>query len=199
MTIKLVLMPVIAAFIGWGTNVLAIRMLFWPRKPIRIPLIGYEFCGLLPKRQSDIARSIGEIINDELLPIQSLVDAVNTKEMRQHLAHLICTNIESKLKRFVPAFLLRSIQGLFDNVLKDLVAREIGDLIANLGSDLATELQSTGLLARLVEEKIRSYDITGLESLILQVARTELRYIELLGAILGGMIGLIQTAIVYLV
>ena len=153
MTIKLVLMPVIAAFIGWGTNVLAIRMLFWPRKPIRIPLIGYEFCGLLPKRQSDIARSIGEIINDELLPIQSLVDAVNTKEMRQHLAHLICTNIESKLKRFVPAFLLRSIQGLFDNVLKDLVAREIGDLIANLGSDLATELQSTGLLARLVEEK----------------------------------------------
>ena len=34
MSFKLVIMPVIAALIGWGTNVIAIRMLFWPRKPV---------------------------------------------------------------------------------------------------------------------------------------------------------------------
>ena len=58
------------------------------------------------------------------------------------------------------------------------------------------DLQSSGLLGRLVEEKIRSYDITGLESLIIQVAHTELRYIELLGAVLGGLIAF-QALIIY--
>lgn len=197
MSFKLVIMPVIAALIGWGTNVIAIRMLFWPRKPVRIPLIGYELWGLLPKRQEELARSVGAIVNDELLPVQSLIDALNTKEMRQRVAHLICSNIEAKLERFVPAFLLPSLRNLFDHVLKEKVAQEVADLFSKLGHELASDLQSSGLLGRLVEEKIRSYDITGLESLIIQVAHTELRYIELLGAVLGGLIGIFQALIIY--
>ena len=49
----------------WSFNrldpVLAIKMLFWPRKPVRIPGLPFEWYGLLPKRQ-DLARSIGETI-----------------------------------------------------------------------------------------------------------------------------------------
>ncbi|HHT72094.1 MAG TPA: DUF445 family protein [Firmicutes bacterium] len=196
MSWKLFLMPVISALIGWGTNVIAIRMLFWPRKPVPIPLTRWELWGLLPKRQAEIASSIGEIVNDELLPVQSLVDAINTKEMRQRVAHLICTSIEEKMERFVPAFLLSSFRSFLDNVLKERVAREIEDLFSRLGHDLAAELQESRLLGNLVAEKIRSYDITGLESLILQVAHTELRYIELAGAVLGGLIGILQSLIV---
>lgn len=39
-------LPIVAAVIGWGTNVIAIRMLFWPRRPIRI--LGWEFWGSCP-------------------------------------------------------------------------------------------------------------------------------------------------------
>lgn len=80
---EIIAMPIIAAFIGWGTNVIAIKMLFWPRRPIQIPLLKFEFLGVLPKRQGDIAQSIGQVLNDDLLPIQDLIDAVNTEEMRQ--------------------------------------------------------------------------------------------------------------------
>jgi len=194
---KLIMMPVISAVIGWGTNVVAIRMLFWPRRPVRIPLTRWQLWGLLPKRQYEIAASIGEIVNDELLPIDSLVDALNTEEMRQHVAHLICTSVKERMERFVPAFLLSSLQGFVDNVLQERMAREVGSLFDRLGRDLAHELQSSGFLGRLVTEKIRSYDISGLEALILQVAHTELRYIELVGAALGGLIGIIQALIVH--
>ena len=30
---ELISLPIVAAVIGWGTNVIAIRMLFWPRSP----------------------------------------------------------------------------------------------------------------------------------------------------------------------
>ena len=78
MSWKLFLMPVISALIGWGTNVIAIRMLFWPRKPVPIPLTRWELWGLLPKRQAEIASSIGgsSMTNSSS---SSLVDAINTK------------------------------------------------------------------------------------------------------------------------
>ena len=99
-------MPIIAAFIGWGTNVIAIKMLFWPRRPIRVPFLGFEFLGVLPKRQGDIAQSIGQVLNDDLLPVQDLIDAVNTHETREKVTDLICENIELKINRVLPKFVL---------------------------------------------------------------------------------------------
>jgi uncharacterized membrane protein YheB (UPF0754 family) len=197
MTLKLMMMPIISAVIGWCTNVIAIKMLFWPRQPVKIPLIGYELYGALPRRQQDIARLIGEIVNDELLPMQSLLDAVNTNEMRQSLTHLICRNIQAKIERYLPRFLIQPARSIFDNYLADIVAREIEDLFSRLGKDLSEDLQDSGLLGKLVEEKIGSYDISDLERIIFQVAHTELRYIELVGGVLGFIIGLVQAAIVY--
>jgi len=40
------LFPVIAAIIGWGTNYLAVRMLFHPRQEKRI--LGLSFQGVFP-------------------------------------------------------------------------------------------------------------------------------------------------------
>lgn len=79
---ELISLPIMAALIGWGTNVIAIKMLFWPRRPIKI--LGWEFLGVLPKRQAEIARSIGgEVLDEDLLPTGELIEAVNTPETRQ--------------------------------------------------------------------------------------------------------------------
>ena len=45
---------------------------------------------------------------------------------------------------------------------------------------------------RLVEEKINNFDLVELESIILSLSNSELRYIEVLGGVLGFIIGLIQ-------
>ena len=186
-------MPIIAAFIGWGTNVIAIKMLFWPRRPIRIPLLGFEFLGVLPKRQGDIAQSIGQVLNDDLLPIQDLIDAVNTNEMREKVTHLICGNIELKINRALPRFVPEHAKDVVMRYLEDLVGREIDTLFVQLGDNISEELQTSGLLGQLVEDKIRSFDLTQLEHLVFKIAKTELRYIELFGAVVGFLIGVIQS------
>ncbi|NLJ79679.1 MAG: DUF445 family protein, partial [Firmicutes bacterium] len=97
---KLISLPIIAALIGWGTNVIAIKMLFWPRRPINI--LGWNFWGVLPKRQKELAASIGQVLSEDLLPTEDLLEAVNTPEIRQRVTELICENLEEKISRFVP-------------------------------------------------------------------------------------------------
>lgn len=97
---ELITLPLIAALIGWGTNVVAIKMLFWPRKPINI--LGWQLLGVLPKRQQEIAVSIGEVLDEDLLPTQDLIAAVNTPATRRRVAGLVADNIAAKIDGILP-------------------------------------------------------------------------------------------------
>ncbi|MGI6651757.1 MAG: DUF445 domain-containing protein [Limnochordia bacterium] len=193
---ELISLPIVAAVIGWGTNVIAIRMLFWPREPIRF--FGFELLGVLPKRKQDIARSIGEVLNDDLLPTEELIAAVNSEETRTRVARLITDNLTAKIQRFLPRFIMEHAEGKIRPLLEDLVSSEMENLFTQLSEDFSQELKEQRFLAKLVEDKINSFDLVHLEQLVLKVARNELRYIELFGAVIGFVIGLVQILLVRL-
>ena len=95
------LTPFVGAFIGWLTNYVAIKMLFRPREPKR--LLGLSLQGVMPKRQHDLALKIGEVVEKELLKSEDILNAINTEELRGHLA----TIIESRIDRFLREKLFR--------------------------------------------------------------------------------------------
>jgi len=191
---ELISLPIVAAIIGWGTNVIAIRMLFWPREPIRI--LGLELLGVLPRRKGDIAQSIGEVLEDDILPVDDLIAAVNTEDTRAQVAELITDNLTAKIQRFLPRFIMEQAEDKIRYHLRDLLDSEIESLFDQLGHSLSHDLQSKRLLGKLVEDKINSFDLIHLEKLVLKVTKNELRYIEFFGAILGLIIGLVQVALV---
>lgn len=49
MLTKLAVLAIIGAFIGWMTNVFAIKLLFRPLQPVNI--LGIKLQGLIPKRK----------------------------------------------------------------------------------------------------------------------------------------------------
>ncbi|HBG01793.1 MAG TPA: hypothetical protein DDW87_09505 [Firmicutes bacterium] len=187
---QIISLPAVAAIIGWGTNVIAIRMLFWPRQPIRI--FGWEFLGVLPKRKLEIAQSIGEVLNDDVLPTDELLAAVNTPETRARVTTLITHSLTEKIHRFLPRFIMEHAEDKIRYHLEEVVGSEIESLFAQLGADFSQELQEKKLLGNLVETKIISFDLVHLEKLVLKVAKNELRYIEVFGAVIGLVIGLVQ-------
>lgn len=191
---ELISLPIVAAIIGWGTNVIAIRMLFWPREPIRI--LGLELLGVLPRRKGDIAQSIGEVLEDDILPVDDLIAAVNTEDTRAQVAELITDNLTAKIQRFLPRFIMEQAEDKIRYHLRDLLDSEIESLFDQLGHSLSHDLQSKRLLGKLVEDKINSFDLIHLEKLVIKVTKNELRYIEFFGAVLGFIIGLVQVALV---
>lgn len=89
-------------------------------------------------------------------------------------------------------------EGKIRPLLEDLVSSEMENLFTQLSEDFSQELKEQRFLAKLVEDKINSFDLVHLEQLVLKVARNELRYIELFGAVIGFVIGLVQILLVRL-
>ena len=85
--VSLLFSILMGALIGYGTNTLAVEMLFRPFTPKYIWKRRLPFTpGLIPKEQGRIADSLGELIEKELFSPQIVSDALNTPEAKSSIA-----------------------------------------------------------------------------------------------------------------
>jgi uncharacterized membrane protein YheB (UPF0754 family) len=185
--------PFVGALIGWLTNFLAIKMLFRPRQPWFI--LGFILQGVVPRRQRDLALKIGEVVEEELLKSEDILSAINTEELRGHLAAVI----ETRLDRFLRERLFRG-EFLFEKVLsREVVQRVKRALITELVNLFPLEVEAAMKqlvekvnIRKIVADRVVQFDFERLENLVYRVARTELFWVEISGGILGFIIGLLQ-------
>ncbi|HCR36914.1 MAG TPA: DUF445 domain-containing protein, partial [Opitutae bacterium] len=86
--LKLSWIPIVTALIGWGTNWVAIRMLFEPKKPFSI--FGLNIQGLVPKRQRELASKTAEVVDREILSqhtIRENILKLNLEPYLEDFAH----------------------------------------------------------------------------------------------------------------
>ena len=108
---KIVLLASIGGIIGYVTNVLAIKLIFRPIEPIKIPILNLEIVGLIPKRRNEIAKNIGEIIQDEFLSMDDILESIMTESDKEKVTEYIkgkIKNIAQEKMSFVP-FPIRSM------------------------------------------------------------------------------------------
>ncbi|MZQ75445.1 MAG: DUF445 family protein [Peptoclostridium sp.] len=193
---KIIFLGAVGAIIGWITNVLAIKLIFRPIRPIRIPMTGFAIWGLIPKRREEIAHSIGLVVERELLSIEEIVDKVIKEEDKANIIKAIKLRIgliiDEKLPSIIPSTLKSMIREYVDNT----VEKEAGGLIEDLSQNLVHRATSRIKLGNMVEEKINAFDLAKLEEIIISISKKELKHIEVLGGVLGLLIGLIQGVIV---
>ena len=76
------------------------------REPLRIPLLGWQIQGLVPKRQADLARSIGETVERDLMLSEVLVSHLIQNGYKEEVVDAVADHIEERLSaslsRFVP-------------------------------------------------------------------------------------------------
>jgi len=84
----------VAGFVGGITNHFAIKMLFHPRRPVRIGRWRIPFTpGLIPKRREEIGASLGKIVSRHLVTPEGLVRTLGERTVRD--------NIEGKLRQWI--------------------------------------------------------------------------------------------------
>ncbi|MGE5421735.1 MAG: DUF445 domain-containing protein [Ignavibacteriales bacterium] len=194
--VRLIAIPLISAFIGYLTNVLAIAMLFRPRKPVNI--LGYQLQGLIPKRQGEMAGKIGEIVERELLSVEELIDHVNTPEMQNKMVDIISERVRARLQEAMPKIVPANLVRTLGDVLESVLRREARGLMEQVIESGRAELERKVKVRDIVEDKILAFELAQMETLVKEVAAKELHTIEILGGVLGFIIGLIQVAIVIL-
>jgi len=191
MLLKLSILAIIGAFIGWMTNVFAIKLLFRPFKPINI--LGFKLQGLIPKRREDIAKSIGETINKELVSMEEIINGfieeLDKSEIKNMVSDKIKEIIKDKLPPLIPVNFVMSF-------VDDVIQSQGDSLIDEITEEMVEKATTTIKIDKIVEENINKFDLEKIESIIINLAKTELKHIEYLGGVIGFLIGIVQGLII---
>lgn len=190
--IKILIPAFIGGIIGWITNVLAIKMLFRPVYPVRIPLIGIDLQGLLPKRRAEIAVSIGETVEKELINIDDILKKLSNDENRNIVLTKIKMAISDSIDKKIPLLVPFIIKNSIVQYIEEQIDREAPILMEDLIFDLYEKASKEIEIGKMIEDKINQIDLIKLEEITVSIAKRELKHIEVLGGILGALIGLVQ-------
>lgn len=189
--IKILILAVIGGLIGYITNVIAIKLIFRPINPIKIPILNIEIIGLIPKRKVEIATNIGTIIEDQFLSVDEIIDDMITHKDKQDIIDYIKVKINLMLNEKM-TLIPSTIRNLAQNYISEIIEEEIREAIDDVSEEIISKAKSRINIKEIVENKINELDLYELESIILQIVKNELKHIEILGFILGLFIGVIQ-------
>ena len=190
------LLPVIAALIGWITNYLAVKMLFHPKLPISI--LGISIQGVFPKRQAQLARKLGDLGSDELFSVDEVSNKIKDFSTRPETMEMVGKRIEKTVReKLVKSFPMLSMFLSDDMIAKvtGIFKVELQDFIRESADELTEKLESELNVREMVTEKVEAFSTEKLEELLTSLMKKEFRFIELVGAFLGFLIGCIQVAL----
>lgn len=194
----LIALPFLSAFIGWLTNYAAIKMLFRPKNPIGPG--SWKVQGMVPRRQKELASRLGVIVENEILGKDLIRRHLGQFDLRPHLAELSRRLVREKLMEKLEKLPLLGglLPGMNLGKIEDFITAEMERQVYPMLDDMITEMQGNLPIRSLVEEQINALDVDSLEAMIERIARKEFRAIEIMGAILGFAVGLIQLLLLYL-
>ena len=197
---QLLVMILISGAIGWITNWVAIKMLFRPHKEINFGL--FKIQGLIPKRRAEIGSGIANIIQNELISVKDVISNIDREEFSKRLDSSIDKvlekNLKAKVKEKFPVlqmFFTDRMAKDVSNTIKDIIM-ENQEKIFEIFSNYAEENINFEVI---ISDKISNFSLNKLEEIITLLAKKELKHIEVIGAILGGLIGVAQYLITLLV
>ncbi len=196
MSHKVWLIPVIGAFIGWITNVIAIRLLFRPYKPVNI--LGFKIQGLLPKRQKEIAAAVGEVVESELVSIDSIKRVIEENKVDRRILRKVFYLIKERVDDKLPVILPSSLKKMIRDYIMTQAKREIREILPDIANGMVRELKEQVSFKGMVENRVNEFDFKKLEEIVLKVSKKELRFVEIAGGILGFIIGLLQVLLLNL-
>ena len=189
--IRILILAIIGGLIGYLTNVVAIKLIFRPINPIKIPILNTEIVGMIPKRKSEIAATIGQIISEQFLSIDEIIDGIITDEDKDNITNYIKLKIKLILDEKM-TLIPGTIKSLVQNYISDIIEDEIKSSIDELSEEIIIKANNRINIEEIVKNKINELDLYELEEIILTIVKKELRHIEVLGLILGFLIGIIQ-------
>ncbi|MEN8121022.1 MAG: hypothetical protein ABFS35_11770 [Bacteroidota bacterium] len=192
------IIPVISGFVGWFTNVIALKMTFYPLEYIGIRPFGWQ--GIIPSKATKMAKisvdlmtsklvSVTDVfskissqrIEEEIQPaIKSLAKQV-TNEVMQAQAPVLWNNLPDKSKKNI----ISIIEAELPRVIKELME----DIKINIEDIL--DLKSLAISA-LLEDK------TLINHIFLSVGNKEFKFIEHSGFYFGFLFGIIQAVVFFL-
>jgi uncharacterized membrane protein YheB (UPF0754 family) len=192
-----ILLPAIGGVIGLLTNLIAVKMIFRPLRRRRFLFV--PFHGLVPRRQKEIARSIGKVVGNHLVEHKDIVKTFSRLDFDRLLGGVLDRGLGPKIQELrtlplIGGFLTEERVADIKLAIQMSILQHKQAILDEIEKGLVDGLD----VKAMVEKKVAAFPVEKLERLILDVASRELRAITLWGGVLGALIGLLQVGVVWL-
>ena len=193
----LILFPTACALVGWVTNVIAVRMIFFPIRPRR--LLGLRFQGVLPKHHGFFAEEMAEVVTSDFMTTGELVSGVDpgalVEAVRPRLEPVLDVLLE-ELRAMLPEAQRELLlgQGVVDRA-KARLDRELAAGLPGMVERLRGEADGLVDLNKLIVDRLVELGPRRFVEIIQKLGRGELFWIRVYGGLFGALIGLAQFTI----
>lgn len=173
-------------------------MLFHPKNPIKF--LGFTFQGIFPKRQQQFAKKLGVLVATELLHFDEIAvqlkDPSKLKELNPIIEAHLDNFLKVKLQEKLPVISMFVGDNTM-NKIKDGMMEEIESLLPEIITRYTDSLSARIDIEKIVTEKVSKFSSDKLEEILVSIMSKEFRFVEILGGVLGFMIGLFQVLLTY--
>lgn len=186
-------MPVVAAVIGYGTKLVAIRMMFQPIEFVGIkPFLGWQ--GIVPRRAERMAAIACDTITAKLLSPADVFSRLDPERVASEIKGPLLFNIEFIAYDVMVEYQPRLWHALPKNVQRRLVDRikaEAPAVVSRVMEEVKANLdQVFDLKAMVIASLTQRKEL--LNRIFLESGRAEFRFIARSGIWFGGVIGIVQ-------
>ncbi len=189
-TLTLLSIPLISAFVGWSTNFLALKMMFYPMEFVGIkPIFGWQ--GLIPAKRKEMAEIAAELVLGKLLNTKELAAKLEAKEliivMERRLKQVLRKIVDDVMRESAPkVWASMPVHG--KNLVYARIEADIPNIVHNMVDDFKHNVEEIIDIKELVVTKLmESPEI--INEIFLKSGEKEFPFVEHSGFIFGLLFG----------
>jgi len=190
------IMPAFGLVVGWSTDWLALKMIFRPKRPVRV--LGFTIQGLFLKRRREVAADYGKLIAEEVITAHKVIEAIINGPLSDRMFALVARQVQAALDRSAgPARPLVAVTigtARYQQLKKTISAKVIERLPETMRyvEDYARETMD---VQNLLVQKMQQLDEQQFEALIRPAFEQDEWILITVGAVLGFVMGEIQALV----
>ena len=131
--------------------------------------------------------------------MKDIISKISLDDMEENISLMIDKIFEKRLKEEIvknfpmaALFLSDSMLDKIKNIIKKAILENKEEIISIFVNYLEKKVD----IKEIIIEKINNFSLEKIEEIIISLAKKELKHIEYIGAVLGGIIGLVQFFVV---
>jgi uncharacterized membrane protein YheB (UPF0754 family) len=188
------LIPLIAGFIGWFTNWLAVKATLYPVEFVGVAPFGWQ--GVIPKNAEEMSRSFSGLIRDKLVDMEQVfagLDKVDNEELDRIVEDVSVEIIREFSTNIAPDSWARAREKLRDYI-NTLVRRNVRAVTVEMMDRMAKEAGDLIDIEKIVRDAMVE-DRALLGRVLVEIAGPEFKFIERSGLWFGFLFGVVQMGV----
>lgn len=198
--IGILLMPLTYGFTGWFTNVVALKMTFYPLNFIGIPpYLGWQ--GIVPRKATGLALKAVQMLTERLVRVEEFFGKLDPEMIRKNFEPVILKEVPPAVDQMV-----NSLEDKYRNLINEedrkkivlLAEEEAVSKVKELTVLLKENANKVFNLKTVVLKNLTGKNVSIIVDIFQGVGKKEFKFIERSGWYFGAALGILQMGFWYL-